>query len=388
MRDRRNRRDREGVALIVVLFIVMAVTVLSLAYLSRSDVELVCGQNMILRTQMDYLADSGLEHARGLLLGCQDVSSEYWTGADGLQIVPGCDDYYDVNVVKLGECNYEVHCEGYRMKSGEKIGSSKLMAEVRLDPSIGLWVETTWTSEIQTTVNGDVYCNAGLEGAGDINGDVFAGGSITAANIEGQTNENVTQPPIAWPGVDINDFSSVYYVESTGYAVQNIAPGTYSNCSFGSALSEPPEVFYCGGDIQLAGGVTLYGMLVVSQSLVVSDANIGVANVITAGKNLPALLVGGEVTVETAGKLTVNGLTQIANRMRIGDGAENVDIDIVGGLFIANGDIDGLTGSSVSNSLEITTSPAIASIKTWPTPGDAARWTPAGGAFFRSIQRE
>ncbi|MHC4364072.1 MAG: hypothetical protein ACYSTJ_01230 [Planctomycetota bacterium] len=27
MRDRRNRRDREGVALIVVLFIVMAVTV-------------------------------------------------------------------------------------------------------------------------------------------------------------------------------------------------------------------------------------------------------------------------------------------------------------------------------------------------------------------------
>jgi hypothetical protein len=387
MKDRRNRRNRAGAALLVVLFIVMAVTILSLAYLSRSDVELACGENMILRAQMDYLADSGLEHARGLLLGCQDVSSEYWTGADGLQLAEGSNDYYDVNVVKLEECNYEVHCEGYRMKSGEKIGSSKLMAEVRLDSAIGLWVETSWISEIQTTVNGDVYCNASLEGAGDINGDAFASGSITAANIEGQKNENVTEAPIAWPGLDINDFSSVYYVESTGYAVQSIAPGTYSNCSFGSALSEPPEVFYCGGDIELAGGVTINGMLVVDQNMTVSDANNG-WNVITAGKNFPALLVGGEITVQTAGKLDVRGLAQIAKHIYINEAAENANINVVGGLFIRNGNFDGLDVSSASNSVVITASPAIASIKTWPTPGDAVRWTPAGGAFFRSIQRE
>jgi len=386
MKDRRNRRDREGVALIVVLFIVMAVTVLSLAYLSRSDVELACGQNMILRAQMDYLVESGLEHARGLLLGCQDVSSEYWTGADALQIVEGSNDYYDVNVVKLGECNYEVHCEGYRMKSGEKIGSSKLMAEVRLDPSIGLWVETSWASEMQTTVNGDVYCNGSLEGAGDINGDAFASGSITALYVQGRKNENVAAP-IAWPGLDINDFNSVYYVESTGYAVQNIAPGTYSNRSFGSALSEPPEVFYCGGDIELAGGVTINGMLVVDQNMTVSDANNG-WNVITAGKDFPALLVGGEIAVQTAGKLEVRGLAQITERIYINEGTENANINVVGGLFISNGNFDGLNVSSASNSVVITASPAIASIKTWPTPGDAVRWTPAGGAFFRSIQRE
>ncbi len=64
---------RPGVALLVVLFIVMVITVLSLGYLSRSDVELACGENMILRTQMDYLAESGLEHARGLILNPQDV---------------------------------------------------------------------------------------------------------------------------------------------------------------------------------------------------------------------------------------------------------------------------------------------------------------------------
>ena len=100
---------------------------------------------------------------------------------------------------------------------------------------------------------------------------------------------------MAWPGLDINDFSSTYYHESTGYGAQNVSSGTYSNCTFGSASSEPPEVFYCSGDIELAGGVTINGMLVVGQNMIVSDANSSSVNIITAGKNFPALLVSGDV---------------------------------------------------------------------------------------------
>ncbi|MBA7693960.1 hypothetical protein ES703_102560 [subsurface metagenome] len=74
---RNDGRNKRGAALLVVLFIVMAITILSLGFLSRSDVELACGGNMILRTQMDYLAESGLEHAKGLILNPQDVDSEY-----------------------------------------------------------------------------------------------------------------------------------------------------------------------------------------------------------------------------------------------------------------------------------------------------------------------
>ena len=92
---------RKGVALLVVLFVVMTVTILSLGFLSQSDVELSCGENMILRTKMDYLAESGLEHAKGLLLNPQDIDGEYWTGAARQQLVSGSDEYYDVNMVKL-----------------------------------------------------------------------------------------------------------------------------------------------------------------------------------------------------------------------------------------------------------------------------------------------
>jgi hypothetical protein len=110
-------------------------------------------------------------------------------------------------------------------------------------------------------------------------------------------------------------------------------------------------------------------------------------NVITAGKNFPALLVGGQVVVENSARLEVNGLVQISQRIYVNPTAENVSIDVVGGLFIANGNIDGLNGSSLMNSVTITAAPAIASIQTWPEPDVARRWSQTAGAFFRSIER-
>jgi hypothetical protein len=387
MNKKNNKTNRAGTALLVVLIIVMAITILSLGFLSRSNVELACGANTILRTQVDYVAESGLEHAKGLILNPQDVISEYWTGAEALQLVMGSNDYYDVNVAKLTECNYQITCEAYRMKAGERIASSALTGELRLDPSIALWAGGAWVSEPQITVGGDVYVDGTLQGEGYINGDAFASSSITALYIEGRKSENVTQAPVAWPGLDINHFSSTYYYGSTGYPVQVIGPDTYSNCTFGSVSSQPPEVFYCGGDIELAGGVTVNGMLVVQQHLIISDANSGNPNIITAGKNYPALLVNGEMLLRSGAALQVNGLAQIANRINLENGAENVDVDIVGGVYIANGALDGLSTSSVSNSINITAAPAMASIQIWPTAGNPVRWTPCAGAFFRSIER-
>ena len=147
MNKNRNKIKRKGVALLVVLFIVMAITILSLGFLSRSDVELACGENMILRTQMDYLAESGLEHARGLLLNPPDPNLEYWTGAEHLQIVDNSNDYYNVDVNQLpfvDPCDpnvyeYEITCTAYREKYGEKVGESILKAELHIDPNIAYW---------------------------------------------------------------------------------------------------------------------------------------------------------------------------------------------------------------------------------------------------------
>ena len=380
MNDKKNKTNKEGVALLVVLFIVMAITILSLGFLSRSDVELACGENMILRTQMDYLAESGLEHARGLILNDNDFSED-WT-ALRQQLYNG-NDYYDVNVVQLGGCNYEITCDAYREKNGEKFGRSSLEAELRLDPCIAFWAGGTWTSELQTAVNGDVYCNEALKGEGDINGDAFAISTITELHVEGRKNEWVAQAPVDWPGLEVSDFSSNYYIGSTVYSVHTVDSNIHPGGNFNPSASNPAGVRYCSGEVELPGGVTINGMLVVDGNLAIT----GAGNTVTAAKNFPALLVSGEVIMEDGGTLEVNGLAQIGQRIYVNVGAENVNINVVGGLFIANGNIDGLNGSSLMNCVNITAAPAIASIQIWPTPGNPVRWTPAGGAFFRSIRR-
>jgi len=95
-----SAKNRRGVALLMVLLIVIAIAVLSLGFVSRCDTELACGQNMLLRTEMDQLADSALQHARGLILKPQELSSEYWTGGVGQQLVADSPDYYDVTVTR------------------------------------------------------------------------------------------------------------------------------------------------------------------------------------------------------------------------------------------------------------------------------------------------
>lgn len=366
----------------VVLLIVMAATILSLGFLSRSDVELACGENMLLRTQMDYLAESGLAHAKGLILSPQDVSSEYWMGDTRQQLVAGNDNYYDVNVVKFAECNYQITCEAYREKGSEKVGRSGIKAELRLDPCIAFWATGTWMSESQSTVNGDVYCNGTLEGEGHINGDAFATNSITA-NILGQKNESVIETPVDWPGLMISDFSSNYYIGSSTYSVHIVDSNVHTGGNFNQSASNPAGVRYHSGDFELPGGVNINGMLVVDGNLMVTGAN----NNVTSVKNFPALLVSREVIMENGGTLAINGLAQIGERIYVNVGAANVNVNVVGGLFIANGNIDGLNGSSPTNSVTITAAPNIASIEVWPEADVARRWSPTGGGFFRSIAR-
>jgi hypothetical protein len=58
-------------------------------------------------------------------------------------------------------------------------------------------------------------------------------------------------------------------------------------------------------------------------------------------------------------------------------------MSVTGGLFIANGGV-----ASDKIIVNITAAPAIASIETWSATGVPRRWSPAAGAFYRSIERK
>ncbi len=356
--------EKQGAALLVVLFVIMTITILSLGFLSRSDVELACGENMILRSQMDYLAESGLVHARGLILHSQDAGSEYWTGAVGQQLAAGSDDYYDVEIVRndsdpANRCNYIIDCNSYRLKNGERIGSSSIRAELRLDPCIAYWAGLSTIISPLTVVNGDVYCAGNLSNSGSINGDVFAAGTITGTNIRGQKDESVAQAPVAWLGLEASDFSSTYYIGSVSYGVDLVGSSVHPSGSFNPSGGNPSGVRYHNGDLELLGNVDIEGMLVVNGTLKVSGGN----NVISAVKNFPALLVNGDMAVESSSSLELNGLVVIKGQMQVS--ADSANVSIVGGLFVEDGIVQTTADSSGNGNTGM--------LYNGPT------WRPAGG---------
>ena len=391
MNANRNITARPGIAMLAVLMIVMVITVMTVGFLSRSDVELACGENMALRIQMDHLAESGLEHARGLILNPQDIAgAEYWAGAEDQQLVAGSEDYYELAVTRddtdpTDRCNYIIDCNSYRLSGVDKIGRSKLTATLRLDPVIAYWAGSNTTVSEQITINGDVYCNGSLTNDGTINGDVFAssspGGSGT---ITGQTTVG-TPGNVAWPNLQVGNFGPTYYYGATVYSATEIVDANELTAGpLSPDGTNPAGICYYAGNLTLpeAGGVNIIGTLVVTGQLTIS----GVNNSITAVKNYPALLVGGGVVIEGEGdaSLVINGFAQIGQAVTINAKPKDVvDIDIIGGLFILTGGIEGVSSST---SIDITAAPAIASLQIGPA-GNSTRWSPAGGAFYRSIER-
>lgn len=312
-------------ALLVVLAIVMTVTILSLGFLSRSNVELACGENMILHAQMDSLAESGVEHAKGLILNPQDIDSEYWTGATAQQLVAGSNDYYDMAVARdesnpNNRCNYIVDCNSYRLKGGEQIGRGSLTAELRLDPCVALWTKTDTTIWNGLNVYGDVYCGGTLMNNGSITGDAFSVGAVSNSNIlVGKQSEYVdVNTPLGWPRVTVADFTSRYGTVTVTGTLSGQALGPY----------DPARVCYSNGDLVLAGNVQIDGMLLVRGNLTIQ----GAGNVITAAKNLPALFVTGEVQVKAGASLQINGLAVLHNHILINGDASLVNV--LGGLFV------------------------------------------------------
>jgi cytoskeletal protein CcmA (bactofilin family) len=356
MNTQYRKNTRDGVALLVVLFIIMVITVVSLGYLSRSDVELACGQNMILRTNMDYLAESGLEHARGLILNPQDIDSEYWTGDTGQQLVAGSDNYYDLEVFldPMDYCNYIIDCNAYRLKMGERTGFSSIRANLRLDPCIAFWTGADTGILNGVTINGDVFCDSSLTSAGTLNGDVFAetyNGSKTGRH------ELVEDLSLSWPRITVTDFTS-------NYDIVNISSGSISGQTLGSL--EPVRVCYCNGNLELAGNVQINGMLLIDGDLVVRNNQ----NVITAAKNLPAIFITGDLKITAGGGLEVTGLAVVGGDVQVN--ADTNGVNILGGLFIQGTLIETTSDSSGNNNEGVL----------YGSPS----WQPSGGQSGGAIQ--
>lgn len=300
----------------MVLIMIMAIAILSLGYVARSDIDLAAGQNTAIRLQLDQLAMSGVEHARGLILNPQDATGEYWTGDTGLQLDTGSQNYYDVTVQQDANdyCNYTLTSSAYRLDGAKRIGGSELTAALRLDPCVGLWTATAGTIPQTFSIAGDVYCVGNLFNQGTIDGDTFSTALSGTGTITGSAQDLIGWS-LAWPSIDAS-------YTHPDYSTISIGPGTVSGSNYST-----PAIHYCSGDLILGDNVTIEGMLLVDGNLTIAGSSCS----ITAAKNLPAIYVSGDLTIDDVNALGIQGLVIVDGLVWAGAAASNVQF--VGGLF-------------------------------------------------------
>lgn len=376
-----NNNSRSGAALLITLFIIMAIVVISLGFLNNSSTQLRTGSNFAMRGRIDYLAQSALTHAKTLITNPQDVDTSavgYFQGGSGLQIEAG-DDYYDITVTRAAggatpRCTYDIECQAYRQQGGENIVRSNLSAQLRLDPCVGLWVSANTIIPASVTVNGDMRCNGDVTNNGTINGDVFA--DSISASAAGQLYP-LSDMQVTFPAMDISYFAPNYYIGS------NLnTPAAISDCdnvTFVPGAGNTAGVLYCGGDLTLSGNVSITGTLVVNGNLMIT----GAGNTITADKNFPAIIVNGNIDIDNGGALSVTGLVQ-TGAISVSD--TGADVTILGGLFVETGILSVTPG--YTGTIEITAGPVVGSLKTYTASEVYTKWTPIGDAFFKYIKRQ
>ncbi|MBN1126218.1 MAG: hypothetical protein JXA82_14525 [Sedimentisphaerales bacterium] len=98
------RKTRSGAALLIVLVVVMVITIIGLGFLTKSDSELACGNNMILQTRTSTdIAMSGLFYGRFYVLQYSKIynTPEYVFSPIPRMTHPfktGTREYYDLTI--------------------------------------------------------------------------------------------------------------------------------------------------------------------------------------------------------------------------------------------------------------------------------------------------
>ena len=230
------------------------------------------------------------------------------------------------------------------------------------------------------TINGDIYCDDDLAIFGTVNGDVYSSGAVTGWST-GQIHQYVTAPPVPLPGLEYADFISSYYIGSDQYSVQQIPSGIYMDLILTPSASNPAGIYYVDGNLELDGAANISGTLVIRDNLLI-DENAVVT--ITAVKNFPALIMGGDLTMEGAfSSLSISGLAQIDGCVDMKNQGGS-SLNVTGALCIFGDGIKNTAGCTVN----LTVAHEQAAIEIWhENEGMLQRWVPAADAFYKTIER-
>ncbi len=342
-RANRNRVQRRGIVLVLVMAFAALVALLGFAAMETSSIEYPEALNLQGAARARYLASSGVALAAHYLRVPPSTVpvGNYWTGTTGFSI-DGTGDTCDVTVTRSGTAsdNYIVTSIGTdRDPDGAVRARSTVTTEI-VTPPPKIWTMTRafynatagFVATSRITFNGDIFGNGNITGSANCSGNILATGSITTGWSGGPSySPNGTAPLM--PALNASQWNR-YVIHGvvkqpqtfagssiTASNVNSLAGGGNRTVCWPSASQESAVVVDLLGT--LLGGSSGLGdtVQVVTATLCLGGTSKTGASCITNDNP------GGVIVVD--GNLTINAATYI-------------------GTFVVNGNISVTGGTSIS----------------------------------------
>jgi hypothetical protein len=267
-------KGKEGIALIMAIFFIVALSILLTAVLMLNNQEIRATQLQLDSNKAFYYAEAGVEYGVAQVLNKQispspnqpvDLTNNYKIS---IRQSSG-DSNIDKSVITLtvespSYLDYKFTCE-VRYNTARR----KVMKEILL--YTGIWdkaMASNGNIDLRVNsgqggsiaINGDVHSNGDITGSGDgvtIDGNVSAGGKISGIQPSTGYNLYPNSPQLQFPSTNFN-----YY-----YSIANYIYNTEDDFvnAFKAGKISSPGVVYISGDLHIVKlqGLTLTGLTIV-----------------------------------------------------------------------------------------------------------------------------
>ncbi len=356
----RSRSAQPGFAMLMVLILVSAGFILSLAYLSVASVQVQVSQNYQSLSRARYIAESGLEHAVYILR----FSPEDLEGSSASPLGPFYVDASSDSYTIMAQEDAETPGL-YTLTSNASVGSTMWTSSMTVLRTDGAKISMDYgvlaggaLTQLPTslTVNGNVHVNGQLSNSAFINGDASAtdGLSDPLNRISGSTSGDAEE--VSVPDISINDYLQ-YTIAGKDYkAVQYTGSTILQNNPLANGGAVTPDniggVVYLkpssGDTVILKNKLNFTGTLVIDGNIQLQGNDI----TLTAVDGFPAIVATGsiQVTNSSAKDVIING-TVVAKLGMVPSGPTQQSSTVINGALVSDqtGYDNSLGGTHVLN---------------------------------------
>lgn len=323
-----GRRAPKGIALVMVLSVVAATSILAWAMLSASAMRSQIDSNAVDAAEATSLSESGASYAMHALHypalfrpSGADAATWFYPGEFGLKLWSDARGTVDIAVTSTGADTRKIRATATVLRPGATTGTKHV-------------VEANVTN-IYQGINNAMALNSGVAITSNVHivGPVVASGTVTGqGNVSGSPTITPTGSNTVPTASEVRLFSETNVVASGSgtistdrtytwngntYVAEKMASGSIGSSGLATARPalNPCNVWYSDSNVTMTNA-SFTGVLVLRGT---SSLNVAGTCSITAPSGMPALVVGKRIdlksTLITPAKLTINGAAWIGEKL-------------------------------------------------------------------------